>query len=469
MVIRTSRKESMLKEYTKNFDRPLRSRRIGPEIECTAVCKETLREPSVAQVTKLFENMAARDGWKAEKEVLMTDGGLEEACTGASKRIGGYNVLVTTDVGTGTIEACIPPSVSLKEAERHIKDIMGMVCEVADMSGIYILGLGFSPVSEPSSNLVMPKPRYTYFTEKVFGRNIGEIALSSAAQCHIEVSSDELPRVLNVLNGFSPALIALTANSTIVGGEFTEYLEFRGRAYDSLVRSGGIEAKRVGIADRFGTIEECYECMLDFRPIFTKRNGEYYGYNGRVSSMREYLANGKTETHSILNGSRMDIKPELVDMFFLEGTVWWDARPKGVYGTVELRPCSFQPSTNDLMAINAAALGLVENSREAERMITRYSLREIEAARADAMANGVRARIGGGELHAFAEGMLGIASAGLSSIAEDVGYLAPLFRNLERMESPADRSRKRLVSIGKESEGRDDALRTFVEAHRYSL
>lgn len=465
----TRARDALFAEYAKGFDRKLVSRRIGPEIECTAVCKETMREPTVRQVVAFFEGLARNPGWKEERDILVIDGRPQESCVGASVAIDGYNALVTTDVGTGTIEVCVPPSGTLKEADRRIRSIMGIVCSEAGRNGLDILGLGFSPVSEPSTSLVMPKPRYTYFTEKVFGDNIGRIALSSAAQCHVEVELEELPVALKVLNGASPALIALTANSTIVGRRQTGHLEFRGEAYKSLVDSGGIEPGRVGIPERFGTPERMFDTMLGFMPIFTKQHDGYYGYNGGSKSMGRYIDDGVAVVHSIPGNRERSIVPGLVDMLYLEGTVWWDARPKSGYGTVELRPCSFQLDTDDLMAINAVTLGLVENGTEAWERIGRYSESDVRAARGEAMSKGLRARIGGSSMEEFAGIVLESARQGLVAIGEDAAYLEPLYINLERMESPAERSRAHLAEMARRHADPEDAMRAFVEAHRYSV
>ncbi len=463
-------RDRLLQKYLAGFKEELQVRLIGPEIECIAVDRETLKPPTARQTVQFLENIARmRNGWQKNYGYLFIDGRWMVCCTSVSKKIGGYNACISTDVGTGQIEASVTPSPTLRKAEERLRETLSTVCDVAEKSGMYVLGLGIQPYASPEPKLVMPKGRYLTFLE-IFGEHLGINSMNAAAQCHVEVTRGEAPTVSNALNGFSPALQALTANSAIVEGKMTEHVEFGRRGWDSLVKSGKIDARRVGIAERFDSVPVYFDRMLQFSPILTARRGEEFRFAdpGLKEPMAKYLGQ-YVEVHNLKDGSATKIRITPTDMAFLEGTLWWEARLKSVFGTVELRCCPFQPNIDMIMAINSVALGLAANSTEAEEYLGAFTQKQLSEARLNVQKNGLDSKLGNTPITDVAAKMLEIARKGLIAIGEETSYLAPLEHNLSNKINPATRSIEVYLSLVRSSEEdiSEEGMRKFIELHRF--
>ncbi len=463
-------RDHLLQKYLAGFKEELQVRRIGPEIECIAVNRETLKPPTVRQTVQFLENISRmRNGWQKNYGYLLIDGRWVRCCTSVSKKIGGYNACISTDVGTGQIEASVTPSHTLRKAEERLRETLTTMCYVAEKSGMYILGLGIQPYASPEPKLVMPKGRYLTFLE-IFGEHLGINSMNAAAQCHVEVTHGEAPAVANAYNGFSPALQALTANSAIVAGKLTEHVEFGRRGWDSLAESGKIDAHRVGIAERFDSVPVYFDRMLQFSPILTARPGREFRFAdpGLKEPMAKYLGQ-YVEVYNLKDGGITKIRITPTDIAFLEGTIWWEARLKSVFGTVELRCCPFQPNINMIMAINAVALGLAANSAEAEEYLDLFTHEQLSQARFDVQKNGLDSKLRDIPITEVAAKMLEIARKGLIAIGEDTSYLAPLEHNLSNKTNPATRSIEVYLSLVRSSEEdiSEDGMRKFIELHRF--
>ncbi len=459
--------EKMKEAYRNGFVDNVAVRKVGPEIEGILVRASDGMAPRLREITGLFESMNARDGsWTLVKEKLMVNGTEREMCTAVEKEIGGYKATVTTDLGKGTVEITIPPATTLRKSEEYVRSLLGMVSEAAEARGLYLLGVGVQPFTPPSVDVMMPKERYSHM-HRVMGDNLLNMTLTAAAQCHIDVSKGEVSGVINALNGFAPAMIALTANSTIVEGRKSGYLEFRGVAWDNIVAEGKLESDRVGVAPRLSGEDGAFELIARFVPFLTKREGEYVAYN-KLRSMAEHLSEGQAEVSLIFGDRAFVVELNHVDLAFLEGTVWHEARAKSAYGTVESRACAFQGSTAEIMAIAAVTKGIAENRVEAEERVSRYTLEELRRGREEALREGFGAHVGKEPVEELARDMLDIARRGLERSGEDPSYLKPLYDNLDAMENPAVRTRRLYDDLVKVSGGDDAKVRAaLVESMRF--
>ena len=442
-------RDGMASGYARNAERFAlgEKRRIGPELEFPVVSVGTGRASSQKEIMSVFSEMTKlRSGWE-----LADDG------TSTGKVVDGYGISVGTDMGTGTMEISFPPVTKLRDAEMHVTRILNEVKPVAAGLGLAVLGYGVQPVSAPGNDVMMQKDRY-HMLVKLLGPQVYAHTVTAASQVHMEVGIDELPGAINALNAASPAVIALTANSLVREGA-------PGKSHDSRVLSWDeamtrdYAVRRIGIPDRMSCFEQYWEIMMDFAPFMTKRYGEYLMFDvQKTGTMREYIGRGSGTVYSI-DGRAIGVSPEEIDVKMLQGTVWWEARATG-YGTVEFRTPSLQPSITDILAVDAMALGLLENRDAVMARMKRYTHAQLSDARRDAAIRGFRGELAGEPLALVARDMLGIAESGLRSIGEDAGYLEPLLERLRDGMSPADRSAEILESKGLRAFLKDIRLRT---------
>ncbi|MDE1834181.1 MAG: hypothetical protein KGH64_02480, partial [Candidatus Micrarchaeota archaeon] len=156
---------------------------------------------------------------------------------------------------------------------------------------------------------------------------------------------------------------------------------------------------------------------------------------------------GETDVE-ILGGrngkSRLIISPTLGDVQVLEGTVWWEARPKSEFGTVESRCPALQPSISEIMAVGALIKGLSVNINGARGLVGELSENQgaLADARRDVIRRGLDARVEGTSscMSEITGEMLEIAKKGLRNSGENTGYLVPLYERLEKGVTPAEKA-----------------------------
>ena len=89
----------------------------------------------------------------------------------------------------------------------------GEVLVAVRAAGMRALGFGIQPRTPGSPALVTPKRRYAALLEAI-GRPWLHFATTASDQVQVDITRGELPDAINVLNVLSPALIALTVNSS---------------------------------------------------------------------------------------------------------------------------------------------------------------------------------------------------------------------------------------------------------------
>ena len=422
---------------------PNAPRTIGLEVEIPAVRKDG-GSTTPSQVGDLFRKIAAtgQGRW-----ILAEDGmSLDMVNNGKVDPVAS----IGTDYGSGLVEIGFPIASSLCGAERTLKAILDPVIATAEENGIYLLGYGSHPVTRGSKEYMMPKDRYEILTD-VFGGNNGKdgiftMAVVSATHVHYGVRPDEFIRLTNVLNGFAPALIALSANSAISGGQNTGLHDLHSRAWDLLIpndcgSNGSFLAQRdlnrKGIAPRFTKIDDLWETLTGYTPFLTKRDNSYLKFV-ESRSMQEHLLSGKAVVADVTN-NKTTIEMGDTEMKFLEGTVWWEARPRSTFGTVESRSSSTQPSICEMVAIASVGVGFLNNLGEAEALVNRFDLKELRRAREEALTVGLEGRIGGTKIKEFAAEGLKVIKNGIRAAGEDERYIGLLEERLSK-GNPAQRS-----------------------------
>ncbi len=437
--------------------------KTGQEVEAPLVMKNSGRQPSLENISSMLDAiLRIEKGWKPVSEILLVDGRKSrDYLTSVVNTESGFREEVTTDMPIGIMELGLKPEASLPANEERLRRRFAMVLEAADMAGIAVLGLGIQPFQKRSFENMMPKQRYSYLVG-YFGDDLINMTVTAASQIHLDVSRENAIGTLNTMIGFSPAIIALTANSTILEGNIDRHQEFRGTAWDAMANNNIIEGDRVGVPERFATLQKWYSRISSFKPIFAKRQDNYMYFDSEYRSFSQLCEAGHANTIDIATGLPSAIKPGIEDFVTMLGTVWTDARLTG-YGTVELRAPAFQPSLKWLMAINALALGLRNSNGEAGKYLEKYSDSEIKMARSDAITNGLDASMGSVPIKEVSYDMLKIAARGLEK--SDARYLRPMHHALEEGMNHAVKTRMRFSELKARSLPEEDFVQAFVHEH----
>lgn len=437
--------ETKLKgEYLNGFDKGLFGRKVGFELEYPLVYAPGHQ--------KAGELISSEDVRKLFKAVAREDSGYEFIDGGwaLQKDYKGYAMYVGTDCSSGQLETGLPPSLTLAESAANVREVVGPISEIAERMQIYILGYGMQPFSAASKSNIMPKPRYDAI-EAFLGKSFYPHSLSAANQVHVDVNNSTVIGTVNVLNAFAPAILAVSANASVVLGKDTGFADYRARIWDQTQYQVFAERNRnrTGIV-QFGNMEDYWNFLLEFPPVLTKRDGKYLMYLN-TPSLRDYISRGETKAVVLGEGTKLTITPQMVDVHFLEGTVWWEARPKAIYGTVESRCPALQPSVSEITAVGALIFGLSLNVNKAYEFSKGMVSDTVEAnrAREDASVNGLNAR-SVYPVREVAREMLDLAKEGLRMRRDDAGHLDPLYERLENDKTPSQRSAEVLKKKGPE-------------------
>ncbi len=403
-----------------------------------------------ADICNLIERISTDDpSW-----ALSSDG------LSVSKKVRGCVVRIGAEFSS-VLEVKLPMVRTLMEAEQSIADVLIPIARASEKTRVSVLAYGSQPRSKANDEMLLENGRNMAVRQKL-NNKMCYLGIVASEKINIGVSNEEMPLVNNVLNYYSPAIIALTANSAIIKGRDAGYLDYR-EAVSEMVnfkssKLRSLNSGRRGMMRAFNSAEEHIDSILPFTPLFTVRDERLLAYVD-ARSMKEYYEKGYSEAVDMGTGERLRITPEPVDFQCHECTCWTAARPMSSYGTVELRAVSMQSSVAEMVAAGALAMGLAAAAKEAWSAIGYYSFEDLETARKEAMKYGSSARIRKtrGALSFLAEDMLDIASEGLRSVNETADYLEPLYKNLKQEKSPAHRS---LEFLGK------NGLLAFIDSVR---
>ncbi|HEY9291302.1 MAG TPA: glutamate--cysteine ligase [Microlunatus sp.] len=133
------------------------------------------------------------------------------------------------------IEVETSPCVALDDLERQVRDWRRYADDLARQSGARIAALGTSPL--PVAPQTMIKPRYRQMVER-FGLTTME-QLTCGCHVHVGVDSDDHGvTVIDRIQRWLPALLALSANSPYWQGQDSGYASYRTQVWSRLPATG---------------------------------------------------------------------------------------------------------------------------------------------------------------------------------------------------------------------------------------
>jgi len=414
--------------------RSFSERRIGVELKFPLVNPDG-SAASLEKVHALWDYLQGR-GWKP----------VRDAMTGrvvGVKRPGEQNDTVAScETGYCKTEFSLAHVANLFDLEGAIKSLTQELRNFSEQNQVCFLGYGIQPLTPPSKQLLMKKGRSSVW-DKIFpsnnhiapeeGDDVHLFTINAASHVHISVTPEEAVQVVNVLNGFAGAQIALTANSNIWKGiPDPHYKCVSEKLWDWWMDDND----RIGVPWRpFKDLRDYIDTVAAFQPVFVMRSGKPIVLN-RYKSFKEYF-NDKNATGLDIKGRKVSLKPEYDD-FDLHCTCYWYNARISRYFTVENRVNDQQPP-EDLTTVPALTLGLISAINESWEEIVSCDWEILRCARDVACRKGLDGVAGNIGLLEQSKKMLDLAQLGL--IRRERGeekYLYPLYARIKARKCPAD-------------------------------
>ncbi|MBC8217036.1 MAG: hypothetical protein H8E73_01095 [Planctomycetes bacterium] len=364
---------------------------------------------------------------------------------GARKRGRQNDTVAGCETGFCKAEFSLAHVANLFDLQEQIDELRAELEPFCERNNVRFLCYGIQPVTPPSEGLMIKKGRTSPWV-KTFGSNrhvdekdgddVHLFTINAASHVHISVCPEEAIDAVNVLNGFSGAQIALTANSNIWRGRMDpEYKCVAEKFWDWWMP----DSDRVGMPrEPFRDIEDYVRTISNFKPVYVVRNGRPIILE-RYRTFEEYYKLGRAvgrDTH----GQEVSFVPEECDIDVHNSCYWYNARISR-YFTVESRVNDQQPP-DALLCIAAVTLGLVSALSEAKGVLSSYDWEMLREAREIACRRGLLSRAGEIPLVPIAIRMWATARQGLlrRGLGEEK-FLDPLKRRLRDFRCPADRAK----------------------------
>lgn len=422
------------KQATKSVSQA--KRRIGSELKFPLVNPDGSAAP-FKKVEALWQYLAD-EGWQPVSDPL----------TGkvvGAKTPGQYNDTVAScETGYCKTEFSLAHVGDLIELEKGIDTLKKLLRPFCEKENVFFLGYGIQPMTPPGKSLLMKKGRSSVW-DKIFpanrhippehGDDVHLFTVNAASHVHVSVTPDEAVTAVNVLNGFSGAQIALTANSNIWKGAIDpDYKCVSEKLWDWWMA----DKSRIGVPQKpFKNLEDYIETVSSFKPVFVTREGKPLLLN-QYRSFAEYYHDEQAIGFD-LEGKKIPLTPVSED-FDLHCTCYWYNARISHYFTVENRVNDQQPP-DDLMTVPALTLGLTSLMGECLEEISANDWRMLRLAREAACRNGISGIAGNIGLREQASKMLDLAREGLIKRGRgEERYLEPLDRRIRQKFCPADRA-----------------------------
>ena len=269
--------EDILKEYQKGCKN---SETIGMEYERLPIDKMTNKSVSyygLFGVCELLKEFAEIDNW----DYILDDNNI----IGLKK----LHDTITLEPGA-QIEYSIEPENTVKALKDKIDSIDSVLNILLDKYGIKLINYGVSPLSTYKYIKLIPKRRYKYMADYLWGI-LSDVMMRETAGIQVGIdykSEEDAMNKLYVASIMSPFMTAMFANSSIRGGVNTGYKSFRGLAWLNT------DNERCG----FGTdlsqendFTNYINNVIESPMIFIMRNNKIINIDGKIT-FKQFLKYG---------------------------------------------------------------------------------------------------------------------------------------------------------------------------------
>ncbi len=409
-------------------------RRIGAELKFPLTSTDGSAAPPEA-VDALWAFLADR-GWTPESDAVS---GKTVGATTPGER---NETVASCETGYCKPEFSLAHAGDIAGLEAAFASLRETLHDFSDKEGVRFLAYGIQPVTPPSQALLMKKSRTSVWDKACpsntvippeQGDDFHMFTVNAASHVHVSVRMQEAMPAVNVLNGFAPAQLALTAHSNIwKGARSAEYKCVADKLWDWWPPAAG----RCGVTPKpFASFEEYVQTVQGFRPIYVKRDGlpvvlEDY------ESFADYFTAPEARGRD-LEGRPVTLVPASEDIGLHNSCYWFNARVSRYY-TVENRTCDQQPP-EAILSLAALTLGLVEHLDAAWSVLAEFDWADLRQARERALRTGLDPDGGAIDLGALARRMLDVARQGLERRKRgEERFLEPLCARVDTGRVPAD-------------------------------
>jgi gamma-glutamylcysteine synthetase len=427
-------------------DRSAERPRIGIELKFPLVRAEDGSATDLSVIEAFWRYLAADRGW-----TLCHDEGTGKL-TGARKPGEQNDSVASCETGVCKPEFSLAHVDNLFDLQRAIDELRGDIGRFARRHDVRFLGYGIQPITPPSERLMMKKTR-TSVWDRVFGANrilapedgddVCLFTANAATHVHVGLTEELTVRAVNVLNGFSGAQLALTADSSVWRGAVDNSLKCVAEKFWDWWM---LDSERVGVpSHRFGDLRDYVETIARFAPVYVKRDGAPILLS-KYRTLAEYFADPEP-TGTALDGEEVELEPDEADLALHNTCYWFNARISGYY-TVENRTNDQQPP-DQLATIAALTLGLTNALDECEEELAEWSWQNLRQAREQACRTALQSDAQGVDLAALAGRMVELACLGLTrrGLGEEI-FLDPFERRLRTQTCPADDAARLFATNG---------------------
>jgi gamma-glutamylcysteine synthetase len=374
-------------QYVKGFQQN-NGRSVGIEKEFPVVRKD---DYLAFDVRKIFPDLLAMKG-----EPFYDDFYSDELL--AVKMPDG--VVITTDAGWGILEIALTPVKDVHQGKDLFDSYIGLLKDMIGERGGLILGYGIQPLQPKLATNWIKKRRH-----KIVCQNFGcvhdvNITITAGDQVHLSADENEIVPYNNVFNW--PASLAVRER-------------FWWFTPDN----------RHGVFPYFAeNLEGLFRYIISLRHFISKNGKDYFLPR---MPFKSFLAKNPEKSFS-------------EELPALEGTMWYCARPRSMYGTIEIRPACCQPNDSAL-SLAAFCLGISERIGEAEHFIEElgYPLDIAREMREIGMTDALNGYLDDIPMHEICRNFLEISSKGLKQrgLGEEI-YLEPLWDRVRKRKTLAE-------------------------------
>lgn len=269
--------EDILKEYQMGCKE---SETIGMEYERLPIDKDTHIAASyygLFGVCELLKEFAEIDNW----DYILDDNNI----IGLKK----LHDTITLEPGS-QIEYSIEPENTVADLKNKIESIDSVLNILLDKYGIQLINYGVSPLSTYKNIQLIPKRRYKYMADYLWGI-LSDVMMRETAGIQVGIdykSEEDAMNKMHVASLMSPFMTAAFANSSIRGGVNTGYKSFRGLAWLNT------DNERCG----FGTdlkqdndFTDYINNVIESPMIFIMRNNRIINIDGKIT-FKQFLKYG---------------------------------------------------------------------------------------------------------------------------------------------------------------------------------
>jgi len=416
------RGRDQLLDYFRVAEKPRSEFRIGVEHEKIGIVRETLAAvPYYGDAgIRVILDALARDA-----------GGMQHQHkeNGQPIAVLSNDASVTLEPG-GQLELSGAPTRSQHEAAAEFERHLHILERESKKRGISWLAVGYRPFGTRDDVPWMPKGRYAAMRKSLGPR--GRLALdmmlmTATVQTNLDFSDErDMAEKARTATAVSPVVTAMFANSPMVGGKPSPFLDFRYQVWRECdpARCGLLEPM---LKDGFG-YEAYTDWALDVPMLFVRRGAEYLDAQGQT--FRDWMRTGRLRSGEVL-------EPLVGNWVDHLTTLFPEVRIKRV---VELRGADVVPPPllHSLSALWVGLLYDVQARGAAWELTRKWSFRELLEFQGDVARRALDAR-GPDRRTAreLASALLTLARDGLGRWAQESGddardLLDPLDEVLER-------------------------------------